>query len=85
MSSIFLLAENNLCLLERRLLSYYCPSLLDTPVPICTLKLRNIEIWQYLVGDCLGTPGAAGMGLDIDAVYRGKWTVSNPARSLRVF
>ena len=48
--------------------------MLDTPVPIGMVKLRNIG----LVGDCLGTSGAADMG-KISMMLYGKLTVLTSA------
>ena len=39
---------------------------LDTPVPILTLKLSNISHNNTWMGDRLGTSGVASMGSDID-------------------
>ena len=40
---------------------------MQRPVLIGTLKLSTIKQGDYLVGRQLETPGAAGMGSDIDA------------------
>ena len=42
------------------------PAMLDTPVPIQTMKLTNIVKDSNGI-DCLGIPGTAGMGLYVDA------------------
>ena len=50
--------------------------MLDNRVPILSPQLNNIGQGPWLV-----TPGAAGMGLDLDFNH-GKWTVSSLGPSL---
>ena len=39
-------------------------------VPIHTLKLNSFVPGQFIEGECFVTPGAAGMGMDIDSAKR---------------
>ena len=43
---------------------------MQRPVLIGTLKLSTIKPGHYMVGRQLETPGAAGLGSDIDAVKK---------------
>ena len=50
--------------------------MLNIPVPIQTLKLKTLGHDSTLMGERFGSPGAAGMGLNINTSQRGVVSVN---------